>query len=356
MQPYFQAEKSQTGPPKLVHDPWKKAIIEQQYQLNKNGKFLLTINQYHSNEGTEEWQKEAVKTSISFNGEFYHCVSLSESDEPGLASIFTPEHPFDYSKPMIKPTYFMDHVFNDDILKILKDDENTMITVTEEDMWRLEYQDPESDKFYHLELDPKHDFMITRMTGYWNVGQTFEKNMEYDQTEEGFYCLKRGTLSINGKEPTIMEVREFELNGPEGNYTLEIPIGSRVTDHTKGFKQIYYQGQPGRTSEETGDINIYTLADSIDRIALEGIEEMMRPLKNIEPNAKDVQHKIQESTQSTNNQEPNSQNDTNSAIDVKVDNKELKDESGKFRYVVISAAILLILVGAILYSWRKIQK
>jgi len=103
-------------------------------------------------------------------------------------------------------------------------------------------------------------------------------------------------------------------------------------------------------------MSIYTLADSIDRIALEGIEEMMRPLKNVEPNAKDAQPQIQESTQPTNNHEPNSQNDSKSAIDVKVDSKNLKDESGKFRYVMIGSAILLILVGACLYDWRKCQK
>ncbi len=267
-QPYMEIEESQNGQPKFIEVPEKKTIWEHIYEINKDGKFLITTSKYQLDQNLQKMQQESNTKHISFNGElYYHYSQLGDSDsgEPGLGSIFTPAQPFDYSKAMVKPTFFMDHIFNDEIHKILDNPNHIQITITVKDKWRLEYKDPDSEMFYNLELDPEQDFMITRMSGYWTDSKTFEKIMQYGQTVEGLYYLKKGTLSIGGEEATIMEVQEFLLNGSEGDYTLEIPIGTRVTNYVKGFPEIYYQGQPGKTADESGDTSIYTVADRLNR-------------------------------------------------------------------------------------------
>ncbi|MHC4624879.1 MAG: TlpA family protein disulfide reductase, partial [Planctomycetota bacterium] len=239
IQPYSRVDGSGPSQPKIVEIEGKKSIVEQEYQLNRDGRFVLTTTWFVSDEKTGERERESGVNRISFDGQVYHSESRPVSDGPGAGSIFTPEHPFDYSKPMVKPTFFMDHVFNDDVLGALEDRENIKITSTAEGKWRLEYRDPASDRFYDLDLDPEQDFMITKMSGYWTAFQRFEKKMEYGKTDEGFYYLKRGTLSVGGGEPTVMVVREFSLNGPEGNYRIEFPPRTRVTDHRNGRREFY---------------------------------------------------------------------------------------------------------------------
>ncbi|MBN1187150.1 MAG: hypothetical protein JXB49_33035 [Bacteroidales bacterium] len=360
VQPHFKAESYSEGLIKreLPTNSQTSSILEQEYKLSKDGKFLMTINQYISDskiqsvdtKTIEKLTKEMGARHISFNGELYYSYAENESGATGgIGSIFAPENPFDYTEPMIKPTYFMDQVYNDDILQIIKEGKDITITEKSDSMWKIEYKDPDSEQFYDLELDPSRDFIITKMSGYWNRGQVFEKNMTYGSTEEGFYYLKRGVLSINNEIKSIMEIGEFELNGPEDNYTLEIPIGTRVTDHTKGIPAIYYQGQPGKTSEETGDISIYSLTDSIDRVALEGLEDIKD--KGIE----EIKPQIQEIEPSFINYKSNTPNETNiTGTNIKNDNRKIVMESAKFRFVVIIVAIFLMISGVyVLFIYKR---
>ena len=70
IQPYSHIEPTQEGELlNIVYESGKKRIIEQQYQLNKNGNFLCTINRYISTGGSDDWQKESGGIRTSFNGE-----------------------------------------------------------------------------------------------------------------------------------------------------------------------------------------------------------------------------------------------------------------------------------------------
>ena len=267
-------EESQTKSSDLSHDLGKHTITRQDYQLNKNGKFLFekqdyrTDTNYDSIDSSLLGQLESLggPVRISFDNELYNLESRPPTGEPGLGSIFTPEQPYDFTRAMIKPVFFMDHIFNEGMVLAIGNNKNIKLTVLSDELWKLEYKDPDSDNFYDLELDLTQDFMITKMKGHWNVGKSFEKKMEYGKTEEGFYYLKKGTMSINGEEPTEMIVEEFRLNGPEENYTLEFQVGTRVTSHVNGYPEIYYAGQPGATADEKGDPSIYAVADKFKRI------------------------------------------------------------------------------------------
>jgi len=261
-------------------DPARLSIIEMDYQLDRNGRFFFQTTELTVHKASLREEDRMTPSVLAFDGEQYRFFAVPGDQGPGLGSIFLPEHPYDYSKPMVKPTFYLDHIFNEKVSQILSDPDAVTITETANRTSQIDYLGEGTQDAYRLELDPKQDFMIVMMRGPWTEKESFEKRAEYAQSEEGFWYPVKGTLSIGGGEPTVLEVTEFRLNAPEHTYSPEIPVGTRVTNHTQGFPEIYYEGQPGKTAEESGDESIYTMADRLNRLELFDLDER---LEKIEP-------------------------------------------------------------------------
>ncbi|UCG48333.1 MAG: hypothetical protein JSU94_00880 [Phycisphaerales bacterium] len=343
--PYRQVLEPRSLKPRFIDVPGEKSILHQQYQLNRHGQFIFKTAFARSDEYIKETTKETGTQTLSFNGELYYCDSRPRSEEAGLGSIFTQQQSFDYSRVMIKPTFFMDHAFNDEILQILREPENVEIATTDDGLWRLQYKDPNSDKFYDLRLDPKQDFMIVTMVGKWDHTSNFRKDMQYHRTDEGFYYLNTATLAVGQAEPTTMNVKDFALNGPEPDYTLKFPLGTRVTDHTKGFPEIYYEGQPGKTADETGDQSIYTIADTINRFEMYEpdimIENALHPPKAAAPNPK------------PRSKRPGPRPSAQPVTDLNPHLDQHAENPAHLRYPAVLAGAALVLVGGCILAGRR---
>ena len=229
--------------------PGKRKITKQSYQLSKTGKFLFSYRTYVMDIGTGKKSQERLPDQTSFNGETYqHLLPHNE------AVIFTPKHPFNSSGPMRKPTFYMDHLFNGEILELLEKSDHVMISETNDGLWHFKYTNPElqSKKNFNILFDPAQDFMITRIQGRWDDHRDFMKEIEYHKTEEGFYYPTKGTFTLGDNEVSWMQITEFQLNGQEGDYTLEIPDGTQVTDYSKNpdhFEKYIY-GKLKKTYEK----------------------------------------------------------------------------------------------------------
>jgi hypothetical protein len=253
-----------------------RRVIDQTYTLSKQGKFLFSDTRGILDLRSGNVTLDTDKTEhLAFDGETYRYYN--GTTDSGLGSIFTPEQPYDWSKPMTKPIFFMDHLFDEKIKKALNNKQCLTID-TSDGYWRIEYKAPEladaTDSFV-IYCDPKQDFMIVKSEGFWTPTKRYCKETQYAMTEEGFYYPVKGKLTVGSEIEVTLEVTEFELNAPQPSYALEFPVGIRVTDHTRGLPRIYYEGQPGKTATETGDRSIYTLADSMNRVALESVSDAL---------------------------------------------------------------------------------
>ncbi len=229
--------------------PGKQKITEQSYQINKTGKFLFSYQEFVKDSETGQKIPENQPFRISFNGKIYRNL-LSDK----IAVISTPEQPFDPSGPMIKPTFYMDHLFNDKILKLLSNPNNITISELENGLWHLTYKNPDtqSNEFFDIDFDPAREFIITKIQGNWAGETNYTKEIEYSQTEQGFYYPLKGTLTLSGNEPSTMQITEFQLNGPEGDYTQDIPDGAEITDYSRNTEQPvkYIFGKTRKTYED----------------------------------------------------------------------------------------------------------
>lgn len=258
--------------------PEETEKCEYSYQLNKDGRFRISCIHNVTNERTGETYQSIPPWTLSFDGQEFRNLSYDTEKQGGLASLFLPEHPYDQSAPLIKPTFYMDHLFNEKVQRALSDGSGLTFTESEDGLWQFRWESRESGSkdFLNIYCDPDSGFAVTRLEGIWNGDRTFRKDIIYARTEDGFFFPQKGTLEIAGDVSHVLRTDEFELNGEEDGYVLEIPVGVRVTDHTKGGLPVtYFEGQPGKESTLPGDHSIATLADRLDRLVLEDVEERM---------------------------------------------------------------------------------
>jgi hypothetical protein len=237
-----------------VEAPGKEQVEKFDYQVSKTGKYVLGTTLYERDLATGLETMIDLTRWHSFNGQLYRMLDCAyESREPlkpafPTGYIFAPEQQPDPVGSMIKPTFFMDHLFNPQVDRALNSPDNVTISETDDGLWYLEYSNPDGTcpKFLNIHVDPAQDFMITRVQGDWDGRRDFVKEIAYGKTAEGFYYPVNGTFATGGKAPKRMEVTAFELNAPEGDYTVEFPVGTLIRDYTKGNPAQYRWGQEGR--------------------------------------------------------------------------------------------------------------
>src|SRR4051794_4224065 len=100
----------------LVHHQ----LMSEDYTRDDGGRFLLIARRgdLNSVDQTKTWVENIEH--LSFDGDVYRFFDAS-ANEAGAGSIFPKDAPFDWSKPLIKPTFYMDHLFNPLLAKILHD-------------------------------------------------------------------------------------------------------------------------------------------------------------------------------------------------------------------------------------------
>lgn len=245
------------------------------YQLNRDGRYAFSSEYYAIEDSSGNTRRTLMPYFLGFDGSVFRSYSYDkDTGELGLGAVFLPEHPYDVSGPLIKPTFYMDHLFNEKVKSALADPANVTFTEGQDGLWQFRWVAPaaEPKDFLNIYCDPQLDFAITRLEGAWNEEETYTKEIVYTKAEEGFLYPVEGTLRVGDGEPSVLQVEAFELNGPEEAYAPEIPVGTRVTDYTRGkLAETYIQGQPGKELTLSGDPSIYSAAEEINRLALEGI-------------------------------------------------------------------------------------
>jgi len=250
LQPHTQIKQEPGKPPQeveFINIPDEKILNIQEYQTDKNGKYLLSLEQYVTDAASGEIKSKRHSEKYSFNGETYR-VFYSEKQ----ASIFTSKQRFSTGRSLIKPTSYMDHMFNENVDWIFDNPQSANFSETANGLWVLEYRNDESEEAYNITLDPKKDYMIVELKRTSKAGDVYEKKIEYRKTKEGFWYPARGHMSFSSQPDLTMNITEFELNVPDTDYTLDFPKGTHVRDYTKDPEkpEIYRYGQPRKSYEE----------------------------------------------------------------------------------------------------------
>lgn len=250
LEPHMQITRESGKPPdqvEFIEIPDEKILNILEYQTDKEGRYLMSLEQHVTDAASGEKKSKRHSSKYSFNGHTYRAF-YSEHQ----ASIFTLEQKFSTGRSLIKPTYFMDHIFNEDLIRTLDHPESVKFSETADGLWILQYDDEQSQYSYEATLDPKQDFMIIELKRTSKDGHVYTKKTEYKKTAEGFRYPVKGYRSFDGRHELIMNVTAFELNAADNNYTLEFPKGTHVRDYTRRANppEAYRYGQAKKSYEQ----------------------------------------------------------------------------------------------------------
>ena len=163
--PYVEVTEPEPGKFTFLAVPGKEAITNMTHVLARDGRFIFSEEEFLLDVSSQETRRVAGEGTTAFNGEYYTYYNMTKRGKPGSGSIFTPDQPFDTTKPMIKVQFYLDHIFNTKLLAILEAGEHIEAAPAENGLWHLSYEDPSSEEFYDLDMDPKQGFVIVRMQG-----------------------------------------------------------------------------------------------------------------------------------------------------------------------------------------------
>jgi len=250
LDPHMQTKQEPGKPPDqidFIEIPDEKILNLLEYQIDIDGRYLMSLEQHVTDAASGEIKSKSHSSRYGFNGKTYRAF-YSEKQ----ASIFTPEQKFSTGRSLIKPTYFMEHIFNEDMDRILEHPELAELSETSDGLWILKYDDDKSQYSYRATLDPKQDFMIVELERTSKEGHVNIKKIEYKITSEGFWYPVKGQRSFGDKNELTMNITEFELNAPDTDYTLEFPKGTHVLDYTRRTNppEVYRYGQTKKSYEQ----------------------------------------------------------------------------------------------------------
>ncbi|MFC1633775.1 hypothetical protein ACFL5Z_02950 [Planctomycetota bacterium] len=231
----------------FIEIPDEKILNILEYQTDADGRYLMSLEQHVTDAASGKIKSKRHSSKYGFNGLTYRAF-YSEKQ----ASIFTPEQKFSTGRPLIKPTHFMDHMFDERISWILEHPERAELSENTDGLWILKYDDDKSQYTYRAALDPKQDFMIVDVERISKEGHVYIKKAEYEKNSEGFWYPVKGRRSFAGRNELIMNITEFELNTPDSNYTLEFPKGTHVRDYTRRANppETYRYGETKKSYEQ----------------------------------------------------------------------------------------------------------
>ena len=231
----------------LIEIPDEKILNILEYQIDKDGRYLMSLEQHVTDAASGRIKSKRHSSKYGYNGETYRAF-YSERQ----AYIFTPEQKFSTGRSLIKPTSFMDHIFNEDLNYVFDHPEIAEISETTDGLWILKYQDAKSQYTYCATLDPKQDFMIVELLRTSKEGHIYIVKTEYEITGEGFRYPVKGYRSFGGKHELTMNITEFELNAPDSDYVLEFPKGTHVRDYTRRANppESYRYGETKKSYEQ----------------------------------------------------------------------------------------------------------
>lgn len=231
----------------FIEIPDEKILNKLEYQVDTNGRYIMSMEQHVTDAASGEIKSQRHSSKYSFNGQTYRAFhSINQ------ASIFTPEQKFGTGRPLIKPTYFMDHIFNEDIRRVFDHPEHIELTESPKGLWILKFQDEKSRNTYEAIIDPKQDFMIVELKRTSKEGHVYKKKTEFEKTSEGFWYPVKGIRSFAGRDELVMNITEFKLNIPDSNYVLEFPKGTHVRDYTRKTDppEVYRYGEAKKSFEQ----------------------------------------------------------------------------------------------------------
>ncbi|MCA9438846.1 MAG: hypothetical protein KC978_23885, partial [Candidatus Omnitrophica bacterium] len=217
-----------------------QGIFEQEFWIGTQGRYLLkSANTFRPLVNTQP--PESFPTSWSFDRETYR-----RSD--GL--LYSTENPPAFAEPRTVPTFFMDHLFNEDWLSTLKD-ASVKIQKEENGNLRVETTSETTGKRYVAWLDPDR-FAVSRMEVTDPEGITLTKEIEFEETGEGFWQPSNATVHLDPNYIVEMEVDEFELNGSEPDLEIDLDEGRNVINYRESSEitDVYMNGAIRKTYEE----------------------------------------------------------------------------------------------------------
>jgi len=250
LDPHMQIKREPGKPPEqteLIEIPDEKILNILEYQTDKDGRYLMSLEQHVTDAASGRIKSKRHSSKYGYNGETYRAFYSVRQ-----ASIFTPEQKFSTGRPLIKPTSFMDHIFNEDLNYVFDHPGSAELSETADGLWILKYQDSGLQYTYRATLDPKQDFMIVELLRTSKEGHVYIMKTEYEITGEGFRYPVKGYRSFGGKHELTMNVTEFELNTADSNYTLEFPKGTHVRDYTMRTDppEAYRYGETKKSYEQ----------------------------------------------------------------------------------------------------------
>jgi len=250
LDPHMQIKQEPGKPPEqteLIEIPDEKILNILEYQIDKDGRYLMSLEQHVTDAASGRIKSKRHSSKYGYNGETYRAF-YSERQ----AYIFTPEQKFSTGQSLIKPTSFMDHIFNEDLNYVFDHPGSAEISEAADGLWILKYQDAKSQYTYRATLDPKQDFMIVELLRTSKEGHVYVKKTEYEITAEGFRYPVKGYWSFGGEHEKTMNITEFELNAPDSDYVLEFPKGTHVRDYTRRANppESYRYGETKKSYEQ----------------------------------------------------------------------------------------------------------
>ena len=250
LEPHMQI-KREPGKPldqiEFIDIPDEKILNILEYQIDIDGRYLMSLEQHVTDASSGRIKSKRHSSKYSYNGKTYRAF-YSEKQ----ASIFTPEQKFSTGRSLFKPTHFMDHIFDEDLDRVLDHSGLAELSETADGLWILKYDDDKSQYSYQATLDPKQDFMIVELERISKEGQVYDKKIEYKITSRGFWYPVKGHRSFGGRNELTMNITEFELNAADSDYTLEFPKGTHVRDYTRRTNppEAYRYGEMKKSYEQ----------------------------------------------------------------------------------------------------------
>ncbi|MCK5270661.1 MAG: redoxin domain-containing protein, partial [Sedimentisphaerales bacterium] len=263
-QHYVFAGKFRPGkkPPTPVEVEGKHGLTIQDYQLDKDGRYTTTVERFVVDDATGSKTPHQAPSKYSYNGKIYRAFYSEQQ-----ANIFTDKTNIEAGRRLIKPTIFMKHIFDEDIERVLHRPESASFSETADGLWHLECTDNESEKIYEITFDPSRAFMITEMITTTKKGYYVKTQCEYKKTKEGFWHPVKGVRSFKKREPFVMNITEFVLNGPEDDYVLDMPKGTNIRDYTKDpdNPEVYRYGLAHKSYEQiTSSKGLFVAGIAVD--------------------------------------------------------------------------------------------
>ncbi len=214
------------------------------YQVDLAGRFRHEQRRYKVNDATGDSVMEARPQYVSFDGQLYHSLRYSQKSDgtySGMGTIFTPEFDFNVVGPEIKAPFFMDHIFNEDLVPFLTASDIQVLEQAD-GTWKVAREStPDDAKIKELTVRPDMNFMITEIRGFWSPGLDFSKTVKHKRLSNGFYHPEQGVLQLSGLMRATLDIKSFELNADDSHgYEFPIPPGIHIDDYSTGVRKTYY--------------------------------------------------------------------------------------------------------------------